>query len=76
MQLMELTDAYCNFKRMANQKYNQMSKIISRQKTSETELRVIAGASPYMATLFSTLTTGNMKQYHRVADHFPNQGSS
>ena len=53
-----------------------MSQIISRQKKSETELRVIAGASPYMATLFSTLTTGKMKQYHRVADHFPHQQSS
>lgn len=71
-QLMMLADEYSNFKKKANEKYIQMAQVIQRQKQKEKELQVMKGVSPYMGSLLSTLTTENMKQYNKVADHFPN----
>jgi hypothetical protein len=70
-QLMMLTDEYINFKKKANEKYVQMSQVIERQKHEHQELLQKAGTSPYMGTLLSQITTGNMQQYDRIADTYP-----
>ena len=71
-QLLMLADEYSNYKQKASQKYYEMSSIIQRQKRKEMELQQVNGLSGYMGSLMSTLTTGDMKQYNRVADKYPN----
>ena len=71
-----MTDEYKNFKRKANQKFVEMNQVIERQKQKEKELQQHVGTSPYMSSLFSTLTTGNMRHYYRVADQFPDVSSA
>ena len=70
-QLMMLTDEYNNFKRKANEKFVKMAQVIERQKQKEIELQKMIGCSPYMGTLMSEITAGDMKRYHRVAEQFP-----
>ena len=67
---MMVTDEYCNFRSKATERYNQMSRVILRQRQIEKELRMVKGASPYMSTLMSTLTVGNTKLYNTIADKF------
>ena len=68
---MKATDAYSNFKMNANIKFFEMAHVISRQKRKEKELQELAGVSPFMGTLMSTLTTGDMKAYNKAADNYP-----
>ena len=71
-QLILLSEEYNNFKTKANDKFCELLEVIKKQRENEKQMNVQRGMTPYMATLMSVSTTGDMNLYNKVAKDFPN----
>ena len=70
-QLIVMTDQFNNYKAKVNAIFENQRKVIKDQKEEQKRLLQQQGHTGYGASLFSTLTTNNMKQYDLVADNYP-----